>query len=528
MYKKYPIFLLLLLIVVSGIIRSVSWDKNVLNIDELEWIYLLHRIKVSSMPFTGFVAHTTGPLAVFILSIINLFQRIPTLEGLRIFQFFFCIVPTFIILYNVLTKKAKWYGVVIFFLLVSSPELNYGLFKPYDDFYAYNTEFQVMLFLAIIYYLQQRNKISKTLLFLLVAFIFGLFFIKIQALPFVIYFWGLYFLQLLWLDRTKLFYYLTFSVISIVAVCGIFSLVGIWDDFIFEYLFKNFEYSHAENLSLLPQLVNIYIVWIFPLAYFWVLLFGVIFIGIYISWKFKKKPIVSFDFLKPIAFFLFTLIVLLVSVNNFTHYKVLLFFPMSLAIGELCGTLIPSNWQKKTISLLIISFFGIYNEFFLDMIHLKIADEKEKKNMNIGFKPHYALSANPFWTTNSTLDLEERETVLQFSKTFIKQKKLPQKLYIFGWFTAQGFYYELLKYANPISKTSHNNYLIAWYLHKKWKNFQREENELLNQFQQEKPEIIMDAEGIVEILKNQRIGKYVYDNYQLIYQTKHFQIWEIR
>lgn len=527
MQKKYQWILLLLLISVSGLIRLVSWDKNVLNIDELEWIYLLHRVKINPIPFSGFVAHTTGPLAIFNLSIINLFQKIPSLYGLRLFQFFLCIVPTFILLFEGLTSKAKRFGILFFFLIISSPEFNYSLFKPFDDFYAYNTEYQIMLFMACIYFLQSKKVISNLTVLLLVLLMIGLFFIKIQALPFVVYFWVLYFIQLVWFHSTYVKYYVLSTVLIVFIIYLIFSFLGIWESFLYEYLQMNFDYSNAETFSLIAQLKNYYQVWIFPLTFYWLLLLLFMLMGIYSLFKKQVIEIPAIDFIKAWLLLLFTMLVLLISTYNFTHYKVLLFFPLSLVFGELCGKFIKRQWEVRTLLLIVISFFSLYHEYFINMVKLNFADEEEKKKvMNIGFKPHYVLSKNPFWTTNSPLDLAERDAVLHFSKQQVQNRLSNKRIYIFGWFTAQGYYYELLKYAEPISKSSHNHYLVNFYLQKKWSKFLKEQDDLLEEFKKHRPSILMDSEGVIDLLKNQKIGRYVNQHFQLIYQTRQFKIWK--
>ncbi|MFM1791824.1 MAG: hypothetical protein RLZZ252_178, partial [Bacteroidota bacterium] len=68
-------------------VRLVSFNTNVLNHDELEWLYGIERTWQDARPFIGFEAHTSGPLSIYFLSVIKLFVSSPTTLHLRLFGF---------------------------------------------------------------------------------------------------------------------------------------------------------------------------------------------------------------------------------------------------------------------------------------------------------------------------------------------------------------------------------------------------------------------------------------------------------
>ena len=98
---------LITLITTIGYFRSLFWQEVVLNIDELEWSYLLNRVKENPIPFKGFEGHTSGPISIYFLSIINLFTSYPTLKAIRIFQYIFIIIPTCIIVFKASNFKTR-------------------------------------------------------------------------------------------------------------------------------------------------------------------------------------------------------------------------------------------------------------------------------------------------------------------------------------------------------------------------------------------------------------------------------------
>lgn len=518
------------LLIAALLIRSLTWNSNSLNIDELGWIYLLHRIHINSIPFEGFVAHTTGPLAIYLLSILNVFQEIPTLAGLRQFQFIFCIVPTFYFLYKSVTRNGRWFSLLIFFLFIITNPTNDSLKTPVNDFFAYNTEFLLMMMIAAIYYLQKEKSPSNVRIFLVVFLSSCLFFVKSQAIVFTLYFLTIYILQLFFLDKRKVYFFFLFLLVLTLLLIGVLLKYDLWDAFVFEYLYKNFLYTHLGEFNLISQSLLVNQVFAQSILFFWIT-GGVIFL--YFSWRIIKYydiTFFSYDSMKAVLLLLISLVVIFVSTNNFTHYKVFLFFPMSLAFGEAISSF-PMNSIKVRIQIFVLvmsSYFVMYRSIFFEVYsNLSQGKLTEYKN-SMGTNPILAYGANPFWSTNNRLDQKERTEVLEYMNQKLNANAGKSKIYIFGWFVSQGYYYELLKMGLPVSKSAQNQYLLEWFFKKDEVNYQKEEWNLILEFIKDKPDWIIDSESVLLTLKNRPIEKFIRRNYRVAYRSTNFVILQIK
>lgn len=518
------------LIALALFIRSLTWNSNFLNIDELEWIYLLQRIKVNAIPFEGFVAHTTGPLAIYFLSFLNFVQENPTLSGLRQFQFFICIVPSFYLLYKSVSAGGKWISNLIFFLFIITNDSKYSLTASVNDFFAYNTEYMLMITLAIIYYLQQAGNPKSTRIFFTALMCFGLFFIKSQAIVFSCYFLCIYFIQLYLHDIKKAYLLILYTSIIALLITFLMFTIDIWDSFLVEYLHKNFLYAQSNNSNLLSQLVNINQVFLESILYFWIL-FGAF--VVYLLWRiFKLNDLVFLtnSSLNAVLFLFVSLFVVFVSTNNFNHYKVFLFFPMSLTLGEIFASFRIQLLQHKVqvAALILLTYVIFYRSVFLEAYQYIANNKLEEYRNSIGVNPLYVKGANPFWSTNNNLNKKERIRVFQFLRKKLNSDNHKSKIYIFGWFVGQGYYYELLKFGVPVSKSAQNQYLLNWFFAKDFNNFQKEEKQLISELKKNKPEWIVDSEFVLYSLKNLPIERFVVSNYNIAYKSENFIIYRYR
>lgn len=514
------------LVVFLAFLRALTWNNNFLNIDELEWLYLLNRIKISSIPFEGFVAHTTGPLAIYALSILNLFQENPTLSGLRQFQFFVCIIPSFYFLYRSVSANGKWFSFLIFFLFLITNEKSLNAYG--NDFFAYNTEYLLMIVIAVIYYIQRVKKPSNCRIISVVVLSIGLFFIKSQAIVFTGYFLSIYFIQLYVYDTKKVFllviYTLSFTTLIVISLLA----SGLWDSFLVEYLFKNFLYAHPSNISILSQIVNIKYVFLQSILFFWIVGGTLVCYLLWRVFKFKEKVSLSFDSFKAFLLFFTSLFVVFVSTNNFNHYKVFLFFPMSLVLGEVFANLQIKLVQQKIQLLVLLIFFYA---FFYRAVAFEIFQNLSNRGFagyrnSIGVNPLYAAGAPPLWSSTNNLNKIERIRVFQYLRREMNLNEDKSKIYIFGWFVGQGFYYELLKFATPVSKSAQNQYLLDWFLTKDIVNYEREETQLILELKKSKPAWILDSEGVLISLKNLPIEKYVNSNYTVVFKSENFTVYK--
>jgi hypothetical protein len=518
------------LVVFSACVRALTWNNNFLNIDELEWIYLLHRIKTNPIPFEGFVAHTTGPLAIYLLSILNFFQESPTLSGLRQFQFFVCIVPTFYFLYRSVSSDGKWLSFLIFFLFIITNDSHYSLTASVNDFFAYNTEYLLMVVIAAIYFIQRVKNPSSIRIISVVLLCFGLFFIKSQAIVFAGYFLCIYFIQLYLYDIKRAYllviYSIFFASLIIISLLG----SGLWDSFLVEYLYKNFLYAQLNNTNFLSQLVSVKQVFVESILFFWIIAGALV---CYLLWriiKLNEIAFFTFDSLKAYLLLFISLFVVFVSTNNFNHYKVFLFFPMSLTLGEVFATFrIKLVQQKMQLLILLIFSYAFFYRSVVFEISQNFSYSKLREYRNsIGVNPLYARGANPFWSTNNNLDKSERIRVFQYLRRKLNSDNYNRKIYIFGWFVSQGYYYELLKFGVPVSKSAQNQYLLNWFFAKDFVNYQMEENQLILELKKNKPEWILDSEGVLTSLRNLPIEKYVIGNYTVVFKSENFTVYKSR
>lgn len=526
--KNQKIVIFFILILISGLFRSITWNENFLNIDELEWLYLMRRVTINPLPFQGFTAHTSGPLAIYLLSITNLFEGIPPLIRLRLFQFFICILPTFIFIYKSTSLQGKIFSVFFFFLLIITSENGLTLQSKVDDFFAYNTEYQIMLFMALIYYLQVNTNPKNTQVFFVTFFSITLFFIKSQAVVFIPYFLFIYFIQILIYQSFKLWFYL-FSIGIVVSLfLVIIKFLGVWDDFIYEYLYHNFLYSRINSLSVMSQISNISIVWFQSLTFFWYLLLTLIVFGISRWFREKEVPIAANNLIKSTLLLGYCMLVVFISSNNFTHYKVILFFAMCIFSGEVYHNFIYSS-NKVTIAT--IGFVSALYILTYKSIALEVARAVKNQRIAIykaGIGENPILSPPSFWLKNVKLNVDERKALIAFISNQFKNDSSPKKIFVFGWFIGMGIYYPFLDKISPVSRAANTEPLTKMFLIGDMENYLKKEEHLISDLKEGRPKLIVDSERVLEQLKNQKISKYIEQNYSLAYKSDNFLVFKIR
>jgi hypothetical protein len=513
------------IIVIIGFVRQLYWNNNSLNPDELEWIYLLIRAKYNSIPFLGFTAHTSGPLSIYFLYPINFFTDYPTLKSLRIFQFLVCIIPSLIILYHSISKEGKWLGVHLLALFFITSDFPLG-----SDFFAYNTEYQLILFTSIIYFLQKDSNPSFLKVSITSFLTISLFFVKSQSIILVLYFIVSYFIFLRITDQKKSNWLIYSTLISLLIYYLLIQNLGITDHFYREYLYKNFVYSNVNKTDYFNHFLPFLRFVTDSLNFYWLCLFLLL---LFVAKKYFRnnvwKPI-NYNLIKSSLFFLASFATIFVSTNNFSHYKILLFLPMSLLFGELMHLIAINNLYKKLILIsgLTIVFFMFNYSFFGDILnHIKLHRISEYR-LNRGTKNVEIKGLNYSNRKIFTVNTAERQAALTFMTNHLKQKN-KDKIFILGWFVAQGYYYELLKLSGPpISKSSHNGLIMEYFKYKDWENYNKEEISMLYELKQENPEWIMDSEEILIPLNNFPLKKYISENYKVVYKTESITIYHLK
>ena len=510
-FKEY-IFLGALILILT-FVRSFTWNENMLNIDELDWIYLLHQIKQNPIPFLGFTAHTSGPLSIFILGIIHFFISIPTLASLRIFQLFFCIIPVFFFLRKSVKNDGKHFSVIFLFLL------HFLITGNNNDYLAYNNEYLIMLFCSIIYYLQLNDKPKIGIIFLNAFFIVCLFWIKSQAWFFVGYFTLIYSLQLyVYAPKKMLFFW--FSAGSIFSVTlFLLYVLGAWEAFKYEYVIKNIIYANPNEVTPFSIQFNRFIKFLInDLLFYWYLILATILL-ILLNLK-NTKIEIKRSLIKASLLLLITLLTLFVSKNNYPHYKVLLFFPLSLIFGELVLLIKPNLILSRVyFSFIVLLFSFINKEEIKELLSIVRYNKIAEYKLNLGIPP--------LMTVNDELkeiDLNERKNIIYL----LNQKHISgDKIHVLGWFIGLGFYYELLKKYEPISRSATSQYLERRFNKYAKSIYTQEEKILIGEYISQKPRFILDSENVLLMVKNQFLENFVTKNYHQILKSKHFTLWQI-
>jgi len=516
--KNWEFYYLLCLIGLVGIFRSNFWNEHLLNIDEMVYTHMLQRVKEFSMPFAGVETFTSGPVLVYFLSIIHFFTDYPSLTAIRIFQFFCTIVPSFFLLYYASEKPARLFAVSFFFFFLitfSYPQqVRIGSqFGIYDDYLSFNTEYVLMLEIGLMYYLQAVCRPSKGVIFIFSLLLWLSFFTKSQAVLLVGYF-CIKFANDVIKQRLKSFgFYVFVNSILGLSLIGFLIITGTFSSFYIQYIQKNFLYADLSTFgSFYPSIVFIiksheihWLVFLLVGGYFFKKHFGQL-----------QERLLQRKFLDPLLLWLVTLLTLYVSKNHYFHYKVLLFFPMSLVFGQLCQVF---TTKKREVLFSIcflmglsnlLLFFGCYNQvknYFLHKIKEPVA----------GIAP---LSID-----DAQIGQAEKKQVV----AYLQSKYKPgDHLLIFGQVIALGMYYELLKSYQPAWRSANSAHLEDYVARKDWVKYEQEEGALLYDLSQTPPRFIVDTDQFVEMWLTKGLRRYFYARYQLVLKTKKITVWELK
>ena len=143
--QKYIVLGCLSLFILS--LRIITFREFILDIDELEWLYVMRKCIQDPRPFIGFTAGTSGPFSVYLLTIIHGLTGFQTISSIRIINYFFFIIPTLVLSYASAKKGSKTIAAITFTAFITHSMLSDDLS---DSLYAYNTEYQVVLVVAIV------------------------------------------------------------------------------------------------------------------------------------------------------------------------------------------------------------------------------------------------------------------------------------------------------------------------------------------------------------------------------------------
>lgn len=489
--------------------RIISFRENSLDPDELEWMYDIRRCLEDPRPFVGFDAHTSGPFAIYILSIFKLLTTFSKLYQLRLITFFFFILPSLLFISKIAQKGTSIIAMLTFGILVSS--FNVPFFgQSYDGIFSYNTEYLIMIFCAIMFWIL-RNGSGNFMIIFFAFILFILPFVKLQALPLTAIFGILFLIKLL---NTKKVNQVALLIGAYIFFNGIwFSYLyfdNLFDDFYFAYIEKNFDYMASNDfgqesinpINFFNRFNSFYgFLWIFIIL-FWYQLFS--------NFRTISKVPMFEIILIPQFQSLLVLVVAIISIimgkNDYGHYYILLFVPASIFVADI----LKSSQQFAPIFyiILLVNFnFTIFGSSCL-MIFEKLG--RQSDNKLIFGKPFSIL-------VNSEM------------KEWLLANKVPKaSILSLGWTQSQAMYYILQDDFDIIYRSSHCSYYERSFRVKNTYMFQREERALFEDLNKKMPYFIVDTWELVTKFKGTALPEFVAKHYELKLKRKDFTIYQLK
>ena len=500
--KHKDLYLLLGCSLLLFVTRIISFREFSLDPDELEWLYDVRKCLIDPRPFVGFDAHTTGPFAIYFLTLIKLVTGFSQLYQLRLVSFFFFILPSLIFVYLMTRNDSKLLGSIAFMVLLCCQ--NFPQFgHHYDGIFCYNTEYQLLFFTAILMWISRM----KTSFYGNLAFTFILFllpFIKFQAIPITLFFGGFLGIKLCLDQRWKNLYLLLGFYLGLNAIwLGYLYINGLFDSFYFTYISHNLSYMTNSNFgeqSIHPmnfvRRMNEY----YSFVYIFLLLFLYLIFSTF-PWKIRSfKQLVREPLTESFLYLLASIVTVILSKNDFAHYYIFLFLPLSVFISDLYVQL--KNQQEGNGRLLYVVFLIIIGvNFNYNFLGKSIGLIKSKLL-------HQPENQFEFGKPLQSLANEELTNWLKLHKG-----KHPASLIVLGWTQAQAIYYVLREDFSTSARSSHVFYLLDSFQNKNWEFFNKEQEIFLDDIKKDEPLFIVDNWGIMDKLKGQKFTDYILSHY---------------
>jgi hypothetical protein len=497
-------------------VRIISFNNNILNHDELEWLYGIHRTNIDPRPFLGFDAHTSGPVSIYILSLINLFIAQPQTIHLRLFCFFFLIIPAMALLFWGRRNYLNYAALAFFTTLLS---VNFQQFEWYfEDLFCYNTEFQILFFTALLYTLLVANPSRITVSVfsvLLILFIF----VKIQVLFFVIFFGLAMLVKLAYIRANDLIIlYLSTLFIFLTSILSFLWLTNTLKEAFYIYYEKNVIYQSnisGEGVDWFIVAKRIISSFVYKFRVNTIVLIGSLLALIYLK-RIKLSEISGHFFVGrlfiSLCLFVVSLFTILFSKNDFGHYYIVSFFPMAIFYSELHRQMfVVVSGKNKSIYLIVVSIclaVGYNYNYLGKSIRLITAKSKNCDKCKLGLPKGYEVNE-------------------QLVNWLIQHRRPGNNTILFlGWFKAQMLYYELGRAYNPVYRSANFFWYKSSYENKNWEFFRHEEDNLMTDLTTQPPFYIVDAEGMFSLIKETKFTRFVDNNYLLVQNNPDFKVYK--
>jgi hypothetical protein len=517
-YLPFIVFSLAILFILG--VRIISFNNNVLNHDEIEWLYGIHRMRIDPTPFIGFDAHTTGPLSIYILSLINFFVAQPQAIHLRLFCFFLMIVPSLALLFWGTKNYLNYMGLGFMTALLS---INFNPFEyVVEDFFSYNTEFQILLFTAILHTILQ-GRLTQMRVFCFACLHVLFFFVKIQVLFILVYFGLAMLFKLIYHHNRNLLKLYVISVILLLTLILLYLLIsGIFNEAFYIYIEKNILYqahSLGKRVDLVTIIKSMLSTFYHQFRYLLISLgisFALLFFGLY--QKRIKIPSLKFSRLNHPLFlsgglFLVSIYTVVVSKNNFGHYYIMTFYPLSIFFSSLYRFLISqgiSDEVKMAYKLgLCCCFIGAANVQYINRSYrFLFANQEERGNMKLGLPKGFNLDPRmKVW-------LEEHHS------------KDDQTILYLGWDASQMLYYEFGHTFEPVYRSANFYWYQSTFESGNQYFFQHEEANLMEDLIKKPPFYIVDCENLLGKVHNTKFTKFLQVHYVLVKSEPSFKIFQ--
>lgn len=473
--KKFT-FLSVVLTMLVFVFRYDSFQDILLNIDEAEWIYCLKRCISNPIPFLGFDSHTTGPVSIYFLTPLKVFNSDLSVVCLRVYGLLFMfLLPIFI--FKLLARNNKFIYAVVFssFLLIRD-----------KDFFAFNTEWILIPFLFLLVLLSKicfdsSDKLKLTLLTLL-NFLLPL--IKFQSI--LIVFFITFYLIIQFYNKKDFLaikWYIFINILFLIFFIVLIQFTTGLSEFYYYYIERNMAYASSFATKPIKVVIVEYTYLLFKYFSFHLFFICYLFLSLIFSKKYKFLYLI-----KSLRFELFLTIVCLLTVffpkNNFLHYYQFLFVPFTFLIVKL---LLFMNSNIFRYSICFLSFFIIP---FGNRLADKLYD-------------HFIKGSSINTLYYEKVDLVDLNYILNY---------IPKKssVFIFGWHKALPLYYNL-RNSNQFSNPSgHTSYMIDL---KDNKNiYVKEKKNILNVLKYSS--VVLDAENVLEQIRDNEINNELFKSFK--------------
>jgi hypothetical protein len=218
-------------------------------------------------------------------------------------------------------------------------------------------------------------------------------------------------------------------------------------------------------------------------------------------WKIRSfKQLVREPLTESFLYLLASIVTVILSKNDFAHYYIFLFLPLSVFISDLYVQL--KNQQEGNGRLLYVVFLIIIGvNFNYNFLGKSIGLIKSKLL-------HQPENQFEFGKPLQSLANEELTNWLKLHKG-----KHPASLIVLGWTQAQAIYYVLREDFSTSARSSHVFYLLDSFQNKNWEFFNKEQEIFLDDIKKDEPLFIVDNWGIMDKLKGQKFTDYILSHY---------------